>query len=335
MAIDRLTAEDRLMLAVSEAWPQDIGALALLDGGCLFDSTGTFRIPAVRDAIRCRLHLVPQFRQVIDVPARGLGGPHWVDARAFEISEHVRVLPLRAPAGEAELLSATEQLRRQRLDPSHPAVGDVVPDRPPGWAGGPVREDPPCDRGRPCGHGDASDGSLDPAPDARVEAAPPWTPRRPPSARELLADNLRGASPVLPGALSMLGRPRTVLGRARDAWPAARELLAESRRQDEPRPPDRSGPRPRPGPRQPRPDQDDRTGPRRRPRERRPPRGHRRRPAGTPSKSRGEPRRRRDDANLRTPCRCAARCAARMQGTLIAQMVVPLPLGESRIPPEA
>src|SRR5690349_17425608 len=31
-AIDRLTALDRLMLEASRRWPQDIGALAILDG---------------------------------------------------------------------------------------------------------------------------------------------------------------------------------------------------------------------------------------------------------------------------------------------------------------
>ena len=41
-AIDRLTALDRLMLGASRRWPQDIGALAILDG------TGGLRIDVVR-----------------------------------------------------------------------------------------------------------------------------------------------------------------------------------------------------------------------------------------------------------------------------------------------
>ena len=53
MSLDRVTAEDRLMLATSETWPQDIGALAVLDGGRLFDATGELRVDAVRDAIEC------------------------------------------------------------------------------------------------------------------------------------------------------------------------------------------------------------------------------------------------------------------------------------------
>ena len=37
MAMDRLTAEDQRMLWPDEIWPQDIGALAILDGSHLLD----------------------------------------------------------------------------------------------------------------------------------------------------------------------------------------------------------------------------------------------------------------------------------------------------------
>lgn len=35
--MERLTAEDRLMLWPDERWPQDIGVLAVLDGASLID----------------------------------------------------------------------------------------------------------------------------------------------------------------------------------------------------------------------------------------------------------------------------------------------------------
>jgi hypothetical protein len=76
MPVDRLTAEDLLMLWPDEIWPQDIGALAILDGS-LLGSGGRFRIEAVRDVVAARLHLVPRFRQLLCVPRRGLGGPLW------------------------------------------------------------------------------------------------------------------------------------------------------------------------------------------------------------------------------------------------------------------
>jgi diacylglycerol O-acyltransferase len=63
---------------------------------------------------------VPRFRQVLYRPSRGLGWPVWADAQSFDVADHVRVFPLPAPAGEAQLLAACEQLRRQRLDPARP-----------------------------------------------------------------------------------------------------------------------------------------------------------------------------------------------------------------------
>ena len=83
--MERLTAEDQLMLWPDEIWPQDIGALAVLDGSGLLEPDGRFRIEQVRQAIESRLHLVPRFRQLLHVPRRGLGRPLWVDAPAFEL----------------------------------------------------------------------------------------------------------------------------------------------------------------------------------------------------------------------------------------------------------
>ncbi len=119
-SVERLSAEDRLILWPDEVWPQDIGAVGVLDGSSLLDSDGRFRIEAAKQAIEGRLHLLPRFRQVLYVPRRGLGGPLWVDAPAFDLSDHVRVERLHAPADEAELLRAVARLRRRRLDRSRP-----------------------------------------------------------------------------------------------------------------------------------------------------------------------------------------------------------------------
>jgi WS/DGAT/MGAT family acyltransferase len=70
-------------------------------------------------------------------------------------------------------------------------------------------------------------GLLDTTPDAPAPPARPWTPTRPPSAAELLADNLMRHVERLVGAVATLARPRTTLPRLRAAWPAIRELLAE------------------------------------------------------------------------------------------------------------
>src|SRR4051812_22367412 len=102
--MQRLTAEDRLMLWPDDRWPQEIGAVAVLNGDNLFDPDGRFRIDAVRRMVAGRLHLVPRFRQLLCVPRRGLGGPLWVDAPAFDLTDHVRVAALPAPGDDAALL---------------------------------------------------------------------------------------------------------------------------------------------------------------------------------------------------------------------------------------
>lgn len=72
--MDRLTAQDLGMVWPDDVgWPQDIGALAILDGTRLFDAEGRFRIEAVRAAIEARLHLVPRFRQLLYLPPAWTG----------------------------------------------------------------------------------------------------------------------------------------------------------------------------------------------------------------------------------------------------------------------
>ena len=103
--MERLTAGDQLMLWPDEIWPQDIGALAVLDGSSLLDTDGRFRIEAIREAVAGRLHLVPRLRQLLYVPPRRLGGPLWVDAANFDLGDHVAELRLPRPGDEASSCS--------------------------------------------------------------------------------------------------------------------------------------------------------------------------------------------------------------------------------------
>jgi WS/DGAT/MGAT family acyltransferase len=219
--MERLTAEDQLMLWPDEIWPQDIGALAVLDGSGLLEPDGRFRIELVRQAIESRLHLVPRFRQLLSVPRRGLGRPLWVDAPAFDLSDHVRVAPLPAPGDEAALLRTTEQLRRRRLDRSRPLWEMwFLPGLPERRIGIFVRMHHVIADGIA---GVATIGTfLDATPDAATAPAPAWTPAPAPAARELLTDDLRRHAGGLVGALSTLTRPVTTARRIRAAWPAMR-----------------------------------------------------------------------------------------------------------------
>ena len=119
--IERLTAADLSMVWPGDfGWPQDIGAITVLDGSSLLDATGRFRIEEVRDHIGSRLHLLPRFRQRLYLPRRGLGWLLWVDVNSVDLAQHVGVFPLEAGAGGAELLAACERLRRRSLDRSRP-----------------------------------------------------------------------------------------------------------------------------------------------------------------------------------------------------------------------
>jgi diacylglycerol O-acyltransferase len=224
--IDRLGAEDRTMLWGDELWPQEIGALAVLDGDDLLDADGRFRIEAVRDVIESRLHLVPRFRQLLDTPRRGLGGPLWVDAACFDLADHVRVAPLPAPADEVGLLIAAEQLRRHRLDRSRPLWGMwFLPGLPEGRVGLFVKMHHVIADGIA---GVATLGNfLDASRGAAVARPGSWVPAPPPSARELLVDNLRRNAAGLGRAMPRLARRGTTWQQVGAAWSAVRELLAE------------------------------------------------------------------------------------------------------------
>src|SRR5205085_1033629 len=68
---------------------------------------------------------------------------------------------------------------------------------------------------------------LDLSPDAPAPPQPPWTPARPPSAGDLLADNVRRRRRQLGRGWAGLTHPARTLQSARAALPAWREVLTE------------------------------------------------------------------------------------------------------------
>ena len=178
----------------------------------------------MREVIAARLHLVPRFRQPPYVPRPGLGRPLWVDAPAFDLAGHVQVLPVPDPGDEAALLRAAEQLRRRRLDRSRPLWQM--------WLLPGLAELPGLGMYVKIHHliGDATwdlaalAALLDPAPGTPAGPAPPWMLAPPPTARELLADNLRHYATWLGHAAAALARPVTTTRHARAAWTAMREV---------------------------------------------------------------------------------------------------------------
>jgi hypothetical protein len=225
--LDRLTASDMFLLLWDDfGWSGDIGGLAILDGTSLLDRKGRVRIEDVRRHLELRLHLVPRFRQRLHRPRRGLGWPLWVDAASFALADHVRVHPLAAPGDQAQLLQACEQLARRRLDPRRPLWELwLLPGLPDRRVGAFLKLHHAIADGIA---GVAAFGALlDVTADAPIPVAPAWMPGAIPTSAELLRDNLRRRRQGLGQAVGGIAHPSRTLRRARDAWPAWWELLAE------------------------------------------------------------------------------------------------------------
>jgi diacylglycerol O-acyltransferase / wax synthase len=227
--MDRLSAQDLMMLWPEErGWSQDIGALIILDGRQLLDREGRFQIERMREHIQARLQLVPRFRQLLYRPGFGLGWPLWIDAPAVDLAKHVRLLPLPAPADEAQLLVACAELWQRRLDRSQPLWQMwFLPGLPDGRVGLFMRL-----------HHSIADGVagiaalaafVDAAPDPPPVSQAPWTPAAAPSQRELFADNLRRHLREIGRVLSGLAHPAQTVHQIRRGWPAAREAFLEDR----------------------------------------------------------------------------------------------------------
>ncbi len=225
--LERLTASDLFLLLWDDyGWSTDIGGLAICDGAGLLDRDGQVRTEAVRARLEPRLHLVPRFRQLLYRPRLGLGWPLWVDAPSFDLADHLRVHPVAAPGGQAQLLAACQELAARRLDPARPWWELwLLPGLPQRQVGAFLRL-----------HHAIADGAaalaafgalLDQAPGASTPAAPPWTPAPIPAASQLLADNLRRRRAELGRGWAGLTHPGRTARQARQALPAWREVLAE------------------------------------------------------------------------------------------------------------
>jgi diacylglycerol O-acyltransferase / wax synthase len=225
MRLDRLSAEDRLILWPDAVWPQDIGALGILAGDPLLGPDGDLRLDVVRDVVGSRLHLVPRSRQVLLVPRTGLGGPLWIDAPSFDLTQHVQATAVPPPGDDVQLLRTVERLRRRPLDRSRPLwelwLLTGLPDDRLGLF---VRL-----------HHAIADGVagmatlarlLDPDPTGSAPIAPPpWTPEPGPTTRDLLTDNLRRRTDGVAERVSGLRRPAAGVRAARTAVPTLRTML--------------------------------------------------------------------------------------------------------------
>jgi diacylglycerol O-acyltransferase / wax synthase len=229
VGIDRLTGPDLSGFGPDRfGWPSQIGLIAVLEGGLLVDCDGQLRLDDVRERISGRLELAPRLRQVVHRPAVGLGRPIWVDAKSFNIADHIRAHPLSPGASQTELLDVCEELRQHPLDPSHPTWELWLL---PGLTGGQVGMFARL-------HHSIADGPagiellsnlLDRTPDSGAPAAPQWTPRPSPSSGDLIRDNIRHRATAVARAGQHLMHPTKAINGIRRTWPLIGEFASEQR----------------------------------------------------------------------------------------------------------
>jgi diacylglycerol O-acyltransferase / wax synthase len=111
---DRLTALDASFLAQEgPSSHMHVGALARFEGP-------PPPFPEILDSLRMRLHLVPRYRQRLQVPPAGTGRPLWIDDPTFNLEYHVRQTALPKPGSEDQLLRLTGRVFSQQLDRARP-----------------------------------------------------------------------------------------------------------------------------------------------------------------------------------------------------------------------
>src|SRR4051794_41398087 len=112
--LDRLTALDASFLhQEGPSSHMHVGALCRFEGPPpSFDE--------LLDTLRMRLHLVPRYRQRLQLPPAGTGRPLWVDDSTFDLEYHVRHTALPRPGSEDQLLRLAGRVFSQQLDRQRP-----------------------------------------------------------------------------------------------------------------------------------------------------------------------------------------------------------------------
>jgi diacylglycerol O-acyltransferase / wax synthase len=221
---DRLTALDASFLhQEGPSSHMHVGALCRLEGP-------PPPYEELLDTLRMRLHLVPRYRQRLQVPPAGTGRPLWVDDPTFDLEYHVRHTALPPPGSEEQLLRLAGRIFSQQLDRDRPLWEMWMVE---GLADGGFALLSKT-------HHAMIDGiagvdiaqvmfDLGPVPADVEHPGEPWQPAREPSAAEVLAagglgllrTGVRGAT-LAAGALR---QPRAALHAARDAAEGLGEIV--------------------------------------------------------------------------------------------------------------
>lgn len=179
-------------------------------------SAGIFEGPVppreeLLDAVRCKLHLVPRYRQKVRFPPLHVGPPVWIDDQHFNLDYHVRRTALASPGGEAELRTLVGRVMSQQLDRTKPLWEMWVAEGLGGGRWALISKTHHCMVDGVAAT-DLLSVLLDDEPSSPPEEAPDWEPAPEPSLLRLSTEPLlrRLTSPgqVLAGAIEMARGPR-------------------------------------------------------------------------------------------------------------------------------
>ena len=94
-----------------------VAAIMIIDPSSV---EGGYSFAHVKEVVRERLHLVPQFRRKIAFVPFNLGHPYWVEDADFDLDYHVRRIGAPTPGGPEELAEIAGDIASRKLDRSRP-----------------------------------------------------------------------------------------------------------------------------------------------------------------------------------------------------------------------
>ena len=206
-SISRLTAADLANLATEAPdTPMHQAVLAVADGATLLDAAGRVRIDDVRAHFESRLERLPELRRRLRPTWFPLGTPTWEDDPQFAIENHVRVASLASPGGLQMALAFAEAEMGRLMDRTRPLWEVWFLERyGEGQVGLLIKLHHAIADGPAMVNMLAQLFDLEPATFERPAVA--WTPARPATTRELVADNALRKLAGLRRAVRALAHP--------------------------------------------------------------------------------------------------------------------------------
>ncbi len=236
--VDRARPRDLALLAEeTPQTPLHNATIEVFDPG---EGPGAFDHAALMELIRDRIAFVPRYRQRLQAVPGHLANPVWVDDEGFDLGFHVRRSALPRPGSTGQLLELASRIVSRPLDRTRPLWEIYFVE---GLEGGRVAVLSKTHQLLVDGVHTVDLGQLllDVQPEPRALDPDDWTPRRAPSAPELLADAVRetvtdpaalldtartGVRALTRTVERRSGRARSVLTAATGRRPRSRGMIA-------------------------------------------------------------------------------------------------------------